>query len=169
MNFNVQAYMQNKSRPFVHVLNWQAETGVVPCNPDDNCKAMQYNTKDNSIPKDTPPDIVVVLPLGTQIAFYFLAAILWIVTIAFGFGLWYYRHSKLIKASQPIMLYFILVGQAFAAARVLNVGLPITDATCIAGHWMGHLAFFFVFGALFIKTWRVNKLVCSVSHSYSHP
>jgi gamma-aminobutyric acid type B receptor len=99
------------------------------------------------------------MPPASQITLFVVAGILFLVTAFFTFMVVTYRQTKLIKASQPPMMAFILFGEILGGIRVIVAGLPITDATCTAGLWLAHMAFVFVFGALFIKTWRINAII----------
>ena len=58
------------------------------------------------------------------------------------------------------MLQMLIFGIMLAGGRVFNTAFPITTASCISGLWLGHMAYIFVFGALFLKTWRVYNLMC---------
>jgi len=59
------------------------------------------------------------------------------------------------------MIIVVLVVALLACIRVIIATVDITDATCIVGKWLGHLSFGLFFGAVILKTWRVNMVVSS--------
>jgi hypothetical protein len=101
--------------------------------------------------------------MGTRAVFFAIGAVNFLIVLIISGSLFTYRTTKLIKASQPGMMCFILLGGAIGSIRVINTGLDITDSSCISGLWLGHLSFVLVFGGLLIKTWRVNRIINSIS------
>jgi len=57
------------------------------------------------------------------------------------------------------MLYFILFGCLLGAGRIVVSIYEPTVFICIGRTWLSHLAYAIVFGTLFLKTWRVHRLV----------
>ena len=74
------------------------------------------------------------------------------VLIAFG-------KARLVKASQPLMMRYILFGVVLSAIRIALAGYDPTDGLCHVNVWSGHLAFACVFFAMILKAWRVHKIV----------
>lgn len=161
LNFNEAAYRQNINNSFVQVAYWSVENGTLPCTPDMKCQNFIFNTKDNTPPPDTPPPRYYTMSPGLQATLITIAAVAAAVAVVSFAIAFYFRSSKLIRTSQPVMLYFFLFGELLGAARVLIGGLPVSDTICGLTHWLGHLSVVLVFGSLFIKTWRVNKLINS--------
>jgi len=64
---------------------------------------------------------------------YAFAGVAYLVNLFFILMILYYQKTKLIKASQPQMLYFILFGGLLAVGRVIIGGVDITDASCTLG------------------------------------
>lgn len=159
--FDAPTYLVTLNDSFVDIGSWDTTHGFQKCSDQSEfrCVDMVYNTNNDQPASDTPPDIIVVLLPGERGLLISLAVL--VLLVAFGiFGVIFkHQKSKLIKASQPVMLYFIIFGEVLAAIRVLIAALPISDASCISGLWFGHLAFTIVFGALLIKTWRVHRIV----------
>lgn len=159
MNFNEDAYLTNPNESFVQVMLWSVEDGVQMCDEMTVCSSVIYNTIDNLPAKDTPSDFIVVQNTAERAVLFFFAAAVFVGVGFTGFVIISHRNAKLVKASQPSMLYFILIGQVLAGIRIVIAALPITDGSCIAGLWFGHLAFALVFGTFLVKTWRVHKIV----------
>jgi hypothetical protein len=159
MNFNEDAYYNNRNNSFVQVMYWNSELETLDCDESMGCYNIIYATESNTPTSDTRTTIVVTLNNGLRVLLFVLGALVLVLVAGVCFFLYFYRSSKLIKASQPMMMYFILLGEVIGGARVINTGLEITDHTCTAGIWLGHMAFFLVFGCLFLKTWRIHKLV----------
>lgn len=64
---------------------------------------------------------------------HLLSALVWISVAFLTVVLFNFRNAKLIKASQPIMLVYILIGELLAGGRVLNAALPLNTSSCITG------------------------------------
>jgi hypothetical protein len=163
VNFDADAYTINPDTAFKQVYQYSSEDGIQACAAEIGCLTTKYRTASNTPPSDTRPTIVKGLDPELRALLIAFGAILWVMAISSTVFLFLYRNTKLIKASQGPIMWFIVLGEFFGGARVINAALDITDATCQAGIWMGHLAFFFVFGVLFLKTWRVDRLVNSKS------
>eukprot|EP01041_Mallomonas_annulata_P007551 gene7551-15479_t len=71
------------------------------------------------------------------------------------------KDTRLIKATQPNMMKIVLVDGALAGLRVLLANADIIAAQCVVGKWLAYMSFARVFGALIIKTWRVDAVVNS--------
>ena len=82
-----------------------------------------------------------------------------LLSILFGWLTFAARESKVIMLSQPTFLYLIL-GSSFTSylSILLNSNMIISSHQCMAVTWLGHMSFSICFGALFAKTWRLNKL-----------
>ena len=158
--FDESRYYINPNTSFQQIYYWTSEGGVFDCDEFMTCVEPIYRTNSHVFPSDTPDTIVITMSSTFHAILIALGASLWLGGVVSLVLLWYYRQKKLIKASQPIMLITILAGVFFAGGRVLNAALPITTPSCVVGLWLGHFAFVFVFGGLFLKTWRVYCLVC---------
>ena len=94
------------------------------------------------------------------------AFLLAIAALTFGTGLFIITilyivkaKTRLVKASQPAMMMYILIGVILSAIRIASAGFDPTDGLCHLEVWSGHLAFACVFFAMSVKTWRVHKIV----------
>jgi uncharacterized membrane protein YjfL (UPF0719 family) len=106
-------------------------------------------------PPDRLPDIIATMIEAERSLLYFLGA-LGLALSAFIIGMIIaYRHTKLVKASQPVITAAILLGELLGSIRCITSALVPTDGTCSARVWLGHLAYGMVFGALIMKTWYV--------------
>lgn len=145
------------------LLEKSVEGKLLPC-----LNSVVYDTHDNLPPPDRPPTIYKRLPAAISALLYVLGAIAIAIVVTTASLLVYYRHSRLVKASQPPLIALILVGELVACVRVViggssELGSPVLDGVCTAKFWTGHFAFALTFGSLFIKTWRVNKVLNSQS------
>ena len=166
-NFDPSYY--NASMPFSvgpvrNIGTWSVDDSVfVPCEKqrDFKCSDWVFNTKDNSVPVGTAVVVEIQLPrivrAGLLMGGKFCLALTCIITVY----LLLHLKSRLITASQPGMLFLILLGAAVASIRVILATLDITDVTCVVGKWLQHLAFGLVFGALILRIWRLKKLMTS--------
>jgi hypothetical protein len=121
---------------------------------------MDYGTPGNVKPPDRRADIVQLMPAslkGLMIALAVLVFLLasFLVIVVFVLK----RKTRLVKASQPMMIGFILFGVYLGAARIAMSSVDLTDGVCNVDIWLGHLSFTFVFFAMVWKTWRVHMIV----------
>jgi ABC-type branched-subunit amino acid transport system substrate-binding protein len=167
-NFNDEVYdASNRTNGLALVASWSLETGgVTLCSEDPelvmggNCvSGFTYRTVDNSPCTDMPPDIYVELSVHMGRAMTALGSVVVIVVATFFILIFKYRRSRLIKASQPSMIYIIHLGCLFGGMRTIVGGMSVDDASCTAAFWTGHLAFGLTFSALLVKTWRVHRVV----------
>jgi hypothetical protein len=110
-------------------------------------------------PPDFNPTISVKLPVAETAIFQAMSIILIILVLAFGLFVAINLRSKIIKASQPTLLLCILAGGLLAAARISVGGTDKNDEICAAEFWVGHLAFIIMIGSLFVKSYRVHRIV----------
>jgi len=90
-----------------------------------------------------------------------------VIVLAIAFGVWVRakRANRVIKASQPIFLYFILAGVIILASAIFPLGIDDglvgpngCNAACLSVPWLVSIGFTFVFSALFSKMWRINRV-----------
>jgi ABC-type branched-subunit amino acid transport system substrate-binding protein len=163
-NFNTEEYLAGRN-PLVNIGFYNGdEKSFNYCVIDDvTCFAAEFSDAvggDYSIPPtDTPPPIFRQMSAGFMAALYLLGAILSLLVVVFVAFIVMHRGSKLIKSSQPVLLYSILVGGLTAALRVFIGGTVKNDILCMCQFWSGHLAFVLVIGSLFVKGYRVHCIV----------
>lgn len=83
-----------------------------------------------------------------------IVALLYIVCFTLCGFLWKWRNNKVIKASSPVFCFLILVGCILGYTSVIL----IMNRSCVAAPVVGHLAFYVVFSALFVKTYRIASI-----------
>jgi ABC-type branched-subunit amino acid transport system substrate-binding protein len=163
-NFNTKEYLAGRNL-LVNIGFYNGdEKSFNYCVIDDvTCFAAEFSDAvggDYSIPPtDTPPPIFRQMSAGFMAALYLLGAILSLLVVVFVAFIVMHRGSKLIKSSQPVLLYSILVGGLTAALRVFIGGTVKNDILCMCQFWSGHLAFVLVIGSLFVKGYRVHCIV----------
>jgi hypothetical protein len=160
-NFNAEEYAAGNV-PMVSVGNWSYDGRYSTCSPAlSNCFDPVFRSGLAEVVPDMPSPILRTMSIGTASAVILIGALNFLTLLLLTFVTLKYRKAKQIKASQPVMLYTILVGGAFALARGLLGIVPVTDAVCGARVFVGHLTFAVLFGSLFVKVWRVHVLVNS--------
>ena len=155
LNFNSAVYDSDPqgASGFVSVGHWTKESGNVITAP------IMYSTADNSPPSDIPPLINQTITVFFIIILQTLGTLLFI-TITFVAGILIaFRKTRLLKAIQLRMQAMIIIGGLLGSARVITGFLPVSDINCSLNVWLGHLAFWFIFCPMMLKTWRVHKIV----------
>jgi hypothetical protein len=166
MNFNPDQYRNGSDHFMVEVGMFDGDTRTyAACAPVDSVYCFQavYTTEtDDSryvAPADTPPLIIFSIPAAFVGLCNALALIIMLLVLIFGLFMFVHRRSKVIKASQPMLLWCILLGGVLAALRIFFGGLPNSDMVCSGEVWFGHLAFVVMIGSLFVKSYRVHCIV----------
>lgn len=123
----------------------------------DLCYEPTFNTIDGSTPVNE--NVNLTLTFSTEVCCFVLAGLLFSVASTFVFLTYRFRSYKVIHANQREMIYFVLLGAILCAVRILIIGLSVTDATCIAKMWIGHVAFFVLFGVLLRQLWKEFRVI----------
>lgn len=99
---------------------------------------------------------------SVQWGFILSLAVCGLISALVSFGvLFYYRNILLVKMSQPIVMFTLLLGICFAFARCI-VGLqPLSTSVCAVGIWLEHIAFSLVLISIAVKSWRVHVVLNS--------
>jgi hypothetical protein len=165
-NFNPSRYTSGSDDFMVNIGRFDGDQRVfVPCSPVDyfQCFPPVYSGETdgsyNIPPSDTPPVIIFEIPMAFTSLCYLLSGIVTLMVLAFGLFTFTHRRSKVIKASQPMLLWCILIGGLISALRIFFGALPNSDAVCSAEVWFGHLGFIVMIGSLFVKSYRVHCIV----------
>jgi hypothetical protein len=165
-NFNPTLYTNGSENFMVNVGTFDGDTRVyTPCEPVDHvtCFPAWYTTATDGSQyfpaSDTPPVIIFQIPDAFTYLCDALALIIALLVLGFGVFTFVNRRNKIIKASQPMLLWCILLGGMLAAIRIFMGGVPNSDSTCANEVWFGHLAFVVMIGSLFVKSYRVHCIV----------
>jgi hypothetical protein len=165
-NFNPDMYNNGTNDFFVHVGYYNTDTGSVEaCAPVDNidCFAPTYGVAtDGSYsnpPPDAPPTIQKHISSSLKMVCFVCAGLLTFLVLLFGIMTVYYRQTRVVKASQPILVACILIGGLFAAARIVVGVVDKNREICVAEFWTGHMAYVIIVGSLFVKSYRVHCIV----------
>ena len=110
-------------------------------------------------PSDRAPPVVLSMPEGMRGALAALGSLQLLAVTAVSGSLVWYRKTRLVKASQPALMWLVLLAGVLGAARVLLFQSPVSDGACVAGYWTGHLTFLLGVSALLVKTLRVHLVV----------
>lgn len=161
LNFQYSTYIQNSGNSGFNIIgNYKLETGLALCNivTDTKCRSVIYNTDNNNVPLDTPLPVTEVTPQVLANAYIAVAVICLLIVISLQIFVIIYRKKRKMLVCQPELLSTILFGGVIGSFRILNSSFPISDASCVSGLWLAHMAFFFVFGALLCKLWRASMV-----------
>jgi hypothetical protein len=88
-------------------------------------------------------------------------------SVACGLWVFAYREHRVLKASQPPFLYLVCFGTFVQAMAIFTISFDESDgwtedqlgAACMAMPWLLSLGTIFVYGALFSKLYRLNKVL----------
>ena len=173
LGFNVYnwQYTNTSMGVFQRVARWTSELSYMDCMHDPltpiplwmgGCHLpISYNSPDGvSVPADRSEDFIQIVPAPMK-GFLLALAVVTFATALFILTVLYVVKAKtrLVKASQPAMMLYILVGVVLSAVRIALAGFDPTDGLCHVEVWSGHLAFAFLFFAMTVKQWRVFKIV----------
>lgn len=88
-------------------------------------------------------------------------------SVACGLWVFVYRQHRVLKASQPPFLYLACFGALVQALAIFTISFDESDgwtedqlgAACMAMPWLLALGTILVYGALFSKLYRLNKVL----------
>eukprot|EP00596_Hydrurales_sp_CCMP1899_P000167 CAMPEP_0119051388 /NCGR_PEP_ID=MMETSP1177-20130426/73021_1 /TAXON_ID=2985 /ORGANISM="Ochromonas sp, Strain CCMP1899" /LENGTH=1001 /DNA_ID=CAMNT_0007030573 /DNA_START=227 /DNA_END=3232 /DNA_ORIENTATION=- len=163
-NGTVQGFKLNR------VGTWQSETGYTSCQNNTalqtaitgGCFTMIWGTVGNAVPSDRDPSIVLLMPEVFKAIIIAMFVVTLVVFLASSALLFYYRNTRLMRASQIPMMWIVLGSTLFAAIRIIlaTIDVGVDGEVCIYQFWFGHMSFMGVI-ALFAKTVRVHMIVNS--------
>ena len=172
VNYQINATQGFAGFKFSRVGTWTHHDMFVPCTSDPlylanptiygNCTPISWATPFNVIPPDRADPVVQYMPQSIRGYLTFIVIASWLATAAVVAVLLFYgfvRKSRLLKASQPIMMLLMMMSMLWGCIRVslATATLP-TQPVCVTRFWFGHLAFTIV-PTLLAKTLRVHLVV----------
>ena len=89
------------------------------------------------------------------------------VVIVCGTWTWKNRESSVIKSSQPIFLWFILLGTLILGSTLIPISIDdgvsekFSNVACQSIFWFPAIGVTMIFAALFSKAWRLGKILHS--------
>jgi hypothetical protein len=122
-----------------------------------------------------PPD-QNYLSLGARIFGLTLMSISLLLTLLVTFLVYNYQGQSIIHHNQPFFLYVILLGTAVLAFSIIFLSFDeaalsaapeddppeFLDTACMTLPWFLSLGYSLIYGALFMKLWRINRVLqCS--------
>lgn len=89
---------------------------------------------------------------------YFLSAFSILLSIVV--ALWFYlnRDQKVVKRAAFTFLQIATLGGFLGAISCVAIIVPTSNATCEMAAWLGNFGWVLMFGALFVKTWRLYSI-----------
>lgn len=156
-------YMKNEIMGFRRVGTW-TENQFLLCNQTkwtnytSGCGPILWGTLNNMIPKDHPDLYVKIMPNEIKQFVNFMGGFVICITTGTIAIFIYYHNTRLLKIAQLPILFIILGSFYFASIRILLSAINITESSCIAEYWIGHLAFTSIM-AFLAKIWRVHLIM----------
>jgi hypothetical protein len=99
-----------------------------------------------------------VLSQGTRSFLLFVASLSFVLTLASMWGVVHFRQERNIMASSWVFLELIGIGLLFLQASSIFHTLPASPRGCLAMNFFYHLGILLVFGSLFLKTYRLDRI-----------
>ena len=156
VTFDVLNYDRSfKTREMKIVGTFQLEDGLQYC---DGCSFV-YTGSSLKRPLDRPKPISEHLTQAQLSAIIGLSCASLVVVVFSLMMFYFYRDTKLLKASQPAVGCVILCGCGVGSLRALTAFAQPNTALCMAQMWLSHVAFGVVFSALVVKSWKVHKVM----------
>ncbi len=160
---NLRPDSSNPNGPFKRKYSgsWTQESGWIVDSD------IQYSTGTNTPPAiiDIPTHQQNLIPLSAKQFGYALVAITWIFCIISAIWLGINRNEKLIKNSQPVFLFLLIVGVALSNVAILalmvdegGLNAMSLNTACMVFPWFFTIGFMLGFFALFAKTYRILLL-----------
>ena len=131
-----------------------------------NVAPFYFASNTTAPPLPLPPLNVEMNLIPTPLLAFILSICGFVIILAIWWIYWTYqnREKDVVKASQPIFLCQIAIGTILISSAVIPLSMqePVSphglDIACMAAPWLLFLGFVTAFAALFMKTWRLNKL-----------
>lgn len=131
------------------VGTWTTESGFITCAADPTmqspvtggCAAISYGLADGEKPADRPPAMTRRMSTVTRIVLLLLAAINFSIILFFMHILLKFGKTRLLKASQPSMMWIVVTANLFNVARTVLAAVDPSATKCSLDVWFGHLAF----------------------------
>lgn len=158
---------------FRTIAIWTSENGIRACNSSSRRESTSnpsylscvskivYNTADGNRPSDAISVVEVQISDKYKLIIFISVSIVTVSVLGYTSMLIISRKHGLIKISQPGMMFIALTGIFMGCVKTYFIALDISNFTCVAGMWLGHLSFLLVFGSLILKTWRINRIMLS--------
>ncbi|KAG7337152.1 7 transmembrane sweet-taste receptor of 3 GCPR [Nitzschia inconspicua] len=131
-----------------------------------------YNDATTQQPLDIPPPELEpnhIYPYIRGVAFVFCILAVGLA-IYFIFWTWYKRNSRIVRASQPIFLFLVCLGNILLALTIVPMTFDDGNASshglviaCTSAVWLLAIGVGTIFSALFAKAHRINALMKSAS------
>ena len=123
--------------------------------------------------RTVPPDLLRDPPdqnfLNNGIRAFGLALMATVFVAAMATTAWVYlrREHRVLKAAQPVFLYVLAFGSMVSASTILALSFDESmgwstgalSGACMASTWLMTIGIILIYGALFSKLWRVNKVL----------
>lgn len=103
------------------------------------CSELRYGNVYNIQPSDRAHNIIQRLPVAMRNTLYVMAGIDFVVIIFFGVILVIYRHSRILRAAQPAMMWIILSSNLYLVVRIIMSSGISNSFVCVCNAWTGHL------------------------------
>jgi gamma-aminobutyric acid type B receptor len=120
-----------------------------------------------------PPDLLRAIPeqnylsVGARSFGFTCFAVVLFTSAVFIVWVYLHRDRRVVKAAQPIFLYMICVGAALSASAIFTRSFDESfgwseqqlSRACMASVWLFSSGYIIIYGALFAKLWRINRVL----------
>ncbi len=145
---------------FALIAKWTNENSFESCTSlYEYCFEAVYNSLDGLPVRDAPPTIYIRHTPGIRGFLVFLGVFTIILSLSLTLFTIYYRKSNLVKLTQYHMTLVTLFGSFLCGIRIILDSRDLTSEICVSEVWIGHYAYIFMFGSLFLKTYRIHRLL----------
>ena len=103
------------------------------------CSELRYGNVYNIQPSDRANNIIQSLPVAMRNTLYVIASINFTVIVFFTVILVIYRHTRILRAAQPAMMWIILSSNLYLVVRVVMSSGISNSFVCVCNVWTGHL------------------------------
>ena len=103
------------------------------------CSELRYGNVYNIQPSDRAHNIIQSLPVAMRYTLYVMAGIDFVVIVFFAVILVIYRHSRILRAAQPAMMWIILSSNLYLVVRIIMSSGISNSFVCVCNAWTGHL------------------------------
>ncbi len=159
-NVNNKYQSKDELEGFALIAKWTDVNSFEACTSSyDYCYQAIYNSPSGLPVDDSPPTIYIRHTPGLRGFLIFLGVLTIMLSTSLILFTIYYRKANLVKLTQYYMTLCTLFGALLCGIRILFDSQDLSSEKCVSEVWIGHYAFIFMFGSLFLKTYRIHRLL----------
>jgi len=145
---------------YIPQCQYECNGGICINNDLCNCNGTKFEGKYCNIHKKFERNFSVNIFLIAV-----LSLIIFIIIIIIGMTI-YYRNNLIIKGGGTEFLIIILIGLIINSVNAIFLIFKKTVKLCYQTYLLSNMGFSFVFGSIFVKTYRIYLIFCKVNKIY---